>query len=92
MIKKKYTLLLGLLSVVFIINIFIAIKSGISGGELIELESQAQKLEEDNQKLKENLISLDSLTKVQEFSKQNGMIKPQNIVYLNAESAVAKLP
>ncbi len=74
--------ILIMLSVLFIINIVVAVSSAGMGGQLSSIESKSQKLALENQELEEKIIASQSLSKIAESASLNGLVKPDKILYL----------
>jgi len=96
---KKIRLLGYEISVAFVIflallvvsTVLMAIESSAQGARLVAIEKERMALEEKNIELTRKLVNRTSLTRVEEFARQEGMVKPEKTVYLTREAPVAAL-
>ena len=72
--------------------VLVVIASSTKGARLLELEEEVGALERENRELTSKLVSNTSLLLVEEKSQELGMIKPENVVYLETREEIAKLP
>ncbi len=89
--KIKY-LLWFVLSVLVVANVYLSIESATSGAEIVYQEVQEKILSEEGNSLSEGLLKIASLKQVEGQAVDLGFGKPANILYLNDEESVAKLP
>lgn len=73
-------------------TVFFTIQTATSGARLAKLEQEEADLIKENQKYSNQLIELTSLTSVKESAEDLGFGKPERVIYLTEEEAVAKLP
>ena len=88
--RKKY--LFGFLLLAFVsISVLVTIQGVTSGNELTELENEAIEINKQNHKLSQQLIEYSSLYDKSKEAQLLGFEKPENIVYIGGEVAVASL-
>lgn len=88
---KKYVLFF-ILFAFLVFGVFLTIQTATSGAEIAKLESEEERLKEQNQTYKEDILDKSSLKITGEKAGELGFIKPLQIVYLTEEETVAKLP
>ena len=88
-IKRKniiWMLFFSLLS----LHVFFAVQTSSMGAKIVLYEKKIQILETENTDLSMDLISLTSLTKLNQFSEEMGYKKIYNIFYIQPEDSFAK--
>ncbi|KKS80020.1 MAG: hypothetical protein UV56_C0030G0005 [Candidatus Woesebacteria bacterium GW2011_GWC1_43_10b] len=90
--QKIPFLVIVLLGVLMSAVVLVVIASSTKGARLLELEEEVGALERENRELTSKLVSNTSLLLVEEKSQELGMIKPENVVYLETQEQIAKLP
>jgi len=88
---KNY-ILYFVLFVFLVFGVFLTIQTATSGAEIAKLENEEERLKEQNQTYKEDILNKSSLKITGEKAGELGFIKPPRIVYLTEEETVAKLP
>jgi len=73
-------------------QVFFAIQSSSLGMKLASLEEERLAITKQNDDISKNLIESTSLIKIQEESQKLGFARPTNMVYINPEESVARLP
>jgi len=88
---RKILIVVGI--IIFAGVALVAVFQSQMGSQLVYMEQKYQALEAQNRELASKVIVNNSLTKIEEGAKVLGMDKPENVVYMNRESApVAQLP
>ena len=99
--SKKSRVVLGIkIPVIFfpVIAVFVAfsiyatIQLLVSGAKLADLRRRSSSLAKENEELRVALVSTTSLTELDKVSTDMGFSKPANILYIEGEETVAKLP
>jgi cell division protein FtsL len=80
--KNIIILILGIL---FVITVFFGVKASSEGMTLVALNEKAQELQQQNQELKDQIVSSTSLSQVAKQSDSLGLIKPEKYVYLTQQ-------
>lgn len=92
-VKSKNKFIILILAVPLVAaSIFLTVEMASSGAELSFLESDEAALKSENQRLEAELISASSLSQFENIYESLGFIKPEKIIYITEEEAVAKLP
>ena len=84
--------LLPVLVLFGIFTVYLTIESATSGAQLAELERKAAEIARENQRLSGEIVRSSSLKDLGKKAEEMGFIKPQEVVYISADEAVAKLP
>ncbi|GEM_PF-2662003 len=90
--KKYIKIFIAFLGFLLVVTVFLAIESAGNGSKLYYLEKERTRLEEENRQLKTELIAKTSLTKIEEIALSLGMKKSEDIIYIDSEVPIAKLP
>ena len=96
--KNKKRIKLGrnlpwlILSFLVIANVYLCINYATSGAVISHLERQETSIDDEKSYLSEQLLITASLKQIESKAEEMGFSKPANILYLNSEESVAKLP
>ena len=80
------------LSILVIANVYLCINYATSGAVISHLEGQEASVNDEKSFLSEQLLRTASLKQIENKAIELGFSKPANILYLNGEESVAKLP
>ncbi len=93
MIKKYKELIFTVILIMLVVaNVFFTVSVSASGAELTNIEKNQNILISKNQEMKDKISEESSLSTIEEKAVSLGFLKPQNIVYIQGEAPVAKLP
>lgn len=84
--------LIGIAVFLALSSIFLTIETAVTGAAISDLEKKESGLLSEKQGLEETLVKTLSSSELQEKSAKLGFVKPANLVYVNKEEPVAKLP
>lgn len=84
--------LLGLGVIFLITTVFFTIEISTLGAKLNSLQREEARLVNENKRLKDTLVNTTSLTSVEDVAEDLGFGKPDTVLYISEEEAVAKLP
>lgn len=84
--------MLPILVIFGLATIFLTIEAATSGAKLANLEQKANLLARDNENLEQQLVTSSSLTDLGKKADELGFAKPQSVLYISNQEAVAKLP
>lgn len=90
--NRKTLLTWILLGVFVVVTIFFTIQTATSGATLAQLERDGETVIEENRTLSRQLIYLNSLSSLEKEAKGFGFEKPQKVIYIFEDEAVAKAP
>lgn len=79
------------LGVLVIISILVTIGAGSKGAEIAYLNTEIQKVSEENESMNSEILNKSSLSEITTLSEGLGLTKPKNVVYLNTSDEVASL-
>lgn len=91
-INSGWALVLSILAVVIGAQLLVSNILSVRGSELAELERQASELARNNQLIKQEMAQHSSLSKIALFAESLGMVKPEQMLYIDVGQAVASLP
>lgn len=74
------------------VNVYFTVEFATSGAEIASLEQKEAQLTEENSLLSGRLLETVSLDAIEKKAAELGFAKPVNVVYLNGNEPVAKLP
>ena len=86
----KRELIWSILGIFIVVQVFFAIEMGNLGSKLVSLEVREEELSRQNSELSGEIVKSTSLSTIENLSEKLGFIKPQNIIYIDSESTVAK--
>jgi len=90
--KKQNVLPWVFLSLLVIANVYLYINFAAGGAAISQLESRELSINDEKNYLSEQLLRTASLKQIENKAVEYGFGKPANILYLNGEESVAKLP
>ncbi len=99
--ERKSTKVLGLnipviivpiIALFVITSVYMAIQVATSGAVIAKLDSEKRELEKENAEISNVLINSSSLSELGERAEELGFVKPEAILYIKGDKAVAKLP
>lgn len=91
--QRKFSIILGgCVLCLFVVSILLAIESGAKGARLYFIENEKAKIENENKLLSSFIVGNTALSKISESAKTLGMGKPDQIIYLNKDIPIARLP
>lgn len=91
--KGGITTVLVVVGIITVLSsIFMTIKVATSGAKLTMLEKEEKSLIKENETYKRQLVNSSSLSKLENASEDLGYVKPDNIIYIQKDEPVAKLP
>lgn len=90
--KRKVFAGVTLLIAIIAVMIFSAIGASIWGVELHSIEKEIAEVEAENRRLTSEIVTQMSLTNIYENSEELGYVKPENVIYVEGQPAVAQLP
>lgn len=90
--KRKIFAGVSVIIVVIAVMIFSAIGTSLWGVELHSVEQEIASVEAENRKLTAEIIEKMSLTEIYEKSSELGYVKPESVIYVEGQEAVAQLP
>ncbi len=79
---KIQKIILPIIGVLLIATIITGVKASSRGLELLSLEQKGANLRQENQELKDKIVSSSSLTKIEKDAEKLGMKKPEKFVYM----------
>ena len=85
--KKNIYVMAIFLGILMLSSIGLTITSATKGAEISYLEKQKMVAREEMEELSSKVVSSTSLSQVAQAAPELGLIKPDNIVYLNGEVA-----
>ncbi|MBI2066167.1 hypothetical protein HYT60_01530 [Candidatus Woesebacteria bacterium] len=92
-VKSKNKFIVWILAIPLVAaSIVTTVEMASSGAELSLLTSQEAALRSENQRLGAELVSASSLSQFENTYESLGFIRPEKIIYITEEEAVAKLP
>ena len=74
--------------ILFVCNIYVAISSATYGTQVMALEKQMQTIAEDSKRIREQMVAQQSLQNISSKAEELGLIKPTDVVYLDAPSSL----
>jgi len=90
--EKTFFALCILGFILLVISVFFTIYTATLGARISRYEELESLLVKENQDLQEQILKQDSLSAVSEKAQELNYVKPQEIVYPQVSSIVAKLP
>lgn len=90
--SKVWVLVGGLLMVVLAAQLLVSNILSVRGSELAGLEREAAELARNNQIIKQEMAQHSSLSKIATTAENLGMVKPEQMLYIDVGQAVASLP
>mgnify|MGYP001619902308 FL=1 len=91
-LRRGWVLVLSILAFVIGAQLLVSNILSVRGSELAELEKQASELARNNQLIKQEMAQHSSLNKIALSAESLGMVKPEQILYIDVGQAVASLP
>lgn len=88
---EKKTLMWVFLFVFIVAQVFFTVQNATSGAKLKILEEKEEKLVKENRRLSRKLVETTALSSIEKKAEDLGFSKPQQIMYINTEEAVAQL-
>lgn len=90
--RKKMIYIMGVfLGILMLSSIALTIASATKGAEINYLEKQKHMARQEMEELTSQVVTSNSLSQVSEAASELGLVKPNNVVYLNREVSVASL-
>lgn len=90
--KRKIFAGVSVIVVVIAVMIFSAIGTSLWGVELHSIEQEIASVEAENRNLTSEIVSKMSLTEIYENESELGYVKPESVIYVEGQDAVAQLP
>ena len=84
--------MLPILVIFGLATIFLTIESATSGAKLASLEQKVYTLTKENENIEQQVVNSSSLTDLGKKADELGFAKPQSVLYISNQEAVAKLP
>jgi hypothetical protein len=72
----------------FIANIYVAVSSATYGAQVMSIEKQMKAVAEENKKLMEVMVAQQSLQNVSQKAEELGLVRPTDVIYLDAPSSL----
>ena len=88
---KLSNLMVIVVALLFVATIITAIKSATAGSLLVNLENQANQIEEQNVEIKNQIVLSTSLSQISKQVDSMNMIRPEKFVYLYSGERVASI-
>jgi cell division protein FtsL len=82
----------GSIIIFVVVQIFITIQTTSAGAKLVDLEEQVKNLQLENRKISEELVHSTSLTDIGKSADELGFKQPDQMLYINSDDFVAKVP
>lgn len=83
-------LIIIVLGVLLAATIIVSLKAGSKGDKLVLLENEQNTLQDENQDLKDNLVAVSSLTRIEKIASDSGMITPDSFLYVSSNSVAMR--
>ncbi len=88
--SKKTRIVWIIMGVMFAASIYFTIQNSASGAHLSQLENIESKTKQESLQIKSEIITLSSLSNLEESAPELGFYKPQQIIYIVEDAFVAK--
>ena len=91
--SNKITRISWIVLILFAVGgIYLTISTANAGAKLAYLEGLETKIVEENQRLKRELVELNSLKSLEVRAGELGFSRPDKLIYLTEDKTVAKIP
>lgn len=91
-LRRGWIVIFSVLAMVIGTQLLVSNILSVRGSTLAELEKQASELARNNQLIKQEMAQHSSLSKIALSAESLGMVKPEQMLYIDVGQAVASLP
>jgi len=85
-------IIIPIVSLFVISSVYMAIQVATTGAKIALLDTEKRELQRENEEISNVLINSSSLSELGEKAQGLGFVKPEAILYIKGDKAVAKLP